>query len=66
MKKENLKFRLLLDLLQFPLSLFFTRFLNLFSALIPDLRDAYSDQFAGSFAGRVCFLIVAIISALNL
>lgn len=60
-KKENLKLRLLLDLLQFPLSLFFTRFLNLFSALIPDLGDAYGDQFAGSFAGRVCFLIVAII-----
>lgn len=60
-KKENLKLRLLLDLLQFPLSLFFTRFLNLFSALIPDLGDAYGDQFAGSFVGRVCFLIVAII-----
>lgn len=60
-KREGLKLRLLLDLLQFPLSLFFTRFLNLFSAMIPDLGATYPDRFAGSFAGRVCFLVLAIV-----
>ena len=57
----NLKLVLLMDILQFPLSLIFTRFLNLFSALIPNLQDAYPNSFAGSFAGRILFLILAII-----
>ena len=59
--KMNLKLALLMDFLQFPLSLIFTRFLNLFSGLIPDLQTAYPDSFAGSFAGRVVFLMIAII-----
>lgn len=57
----NLKLVLVMDLLQFPLSLIFTRFLNLFSGMIPNLKDAYPDTFAGSFAGRIAFLIFAII-----
>lgn len=57
----NLKLILLMDILQFPLSLIFTRFLNLFSALIPSLPDTYPDSFAGSFGGRILFLIFAII-----
>lgn len=56
----NLKLVLFMDLLQFPLSLVFTRFLNLFSAWLPDLQAAYGDRFAGSFAGRVLFLMIAI------
>jgi uncharacterized membrane protein YczE len=53
--------RLLLDVLQFPLSLVFTRFLNLFSAWIPDLAEAYAGQFWGSLPGRVLFLLIAIV-----
>lgn len=57
----NLKLVLLMDLLQFPLSLIFTRFLNLFSGVLPDLQKTYPGSFAGSFAGRIVFLIIAII-----
>ena len=42
------------DILQFPLSLVFTRFLNVFSGLIPDFSD-------GHFALRLAVLILAII-----
>lgn len=52
---------LLKDILQIPLSLIFTRFLNLFSYIIPDLKSAYPDQFAGSMIGRILFLILAIV-----
>lgn len=58
--KVNLKLVLFMDILQFPLSLVFTRFLNLFSAWLPDQQAAYGDRFAGSFAGRVLFLMIAI------
>lgn len=56
--KADLKFILLLDFLQIPLSLIFTRFLNVFSAIIPDL---YSDRqsTAGEMAIRV--IVIAII-----
>ena len=42
---------LLMDLLQLPLSLIFTRFLNLFSAVILVFGEAYPNQLAGSYAG---------------
>lgn len=48
-------------ILQFPLSLIFTRFLNIFSGMIPDLWTTYPDSFSGSFPGRILFLIIAII-----
>ena len=57
----NLKLVLIMDLLQIPLSLVFTRFLNVFGAWIPDLKTDCADSFAGTFAGRVFFLIIAII-----
>lgn len=57
---KRLKLVLLLDLLQFPLSLIFTRFLNLFSAAIPDFQIACSDSFLGSFWGRLIILLFAI------
>ena len=57
----NLKLVLFMDILQFPLSLIFTRFLNIFSGMIPDLWTTYPDSFAGSFPGRILFLIIAII-----
>ena len=58
-KERNLKHILLLDVLQIPLSIIFTRFLNLFASLIPDL---YTE---GAGLGerlviRVLFLILAI------
>ena len=52
---------LLMDLLQFPLSLIFTRFLNVFSAWIPDLSSLGPDSFAGSFLVRLMFLVIAVI-----
>lgn len=56
----RLKLVLLLDLLQFPLSLVFTRFMNLFAAAIPDFQNAYPDSFMGSFGGRLIVLLLAI------
>lgn len=56
----NLKLVLLLDVLQFPLSLVFTRFLNGFSACIPNFAADCAGQFAGSFAGRFLILLSAI------
>ena len=52
---------LLLDALQFPLSLGFTRVINLVSALVPVLSEAYAGRFLGSFAGRVLFLLLAVV-----
>lgn len=60
-KQVDLKITLLLDVLQFPLSLIFTRFLNLFSEQIPELQTAYADAFAGSLPGRFLFLCLAIL-----
>ena len=58
--KKDLKLILLMDILQLPLSLVFTRFLNIFSTVIPDL---YSDgpASAGELAVRIIVLIIAII-----
>ena len=58
--KKDLKLIFLMDFLQIPLSIVFTRFLNVFSAVIPTL---YSDGSAapGELAVRVVFLIIAII-----
>ena len=54
----NLKLVLIMDFLQIPLSLVFTRFLNVFGAWIPDLKTDCAGSFAGTFAGRVFFLII--------
>lgn len=59
--KVDLKLVLLMDLLQFPLSLVFTRFLNVFSAWIPDLSSLSPDSFAGSSLGRFTFLAIAVV-----
>ena len=60
-KRIDLRTALLLDALQFPLSLIFTRVLNLFSSWIPDLQRAYAGAFPGSLAGRLLFLCLAIV-----
>ena len=52
--KKDLKLILLMDFLQIPLSIVFTRFLNVFSAVIPKSS-------AGELTVRVVFLIIAII-----
>ena len=59
-KRIDLRTALLLDVLQFPLSLVFTRVLNLFSGWIPDLQRAYAGAFPDSLAGRLLFLCLAI------
>lgn len=60
-KQANLRLTLLLHVLQFPLSLVFTRFLNLFSGWIPTLETDYAGSFLGSFPGRFLFLCLAIV-----
>lgn len=60
-KQANLRLTLLLDVLQFPLSLVFTRFLNLFSGWIPTLETDYAGSFLGSFPGRFLFLCLAFV-----
>ena len=52
---------LILDALQFPLSLGFTRVINLVSALVPVLSEAYAGRVLGSFVGRVLFLLLAVV-----
>lgn len=58
--RTNLKLVLLMDVLQLPLSLVFTRFLNLFSDRIPEFETAYAGSFLGSFAGRILILLFVI------
>lgn len=52
---------LILDMLQFPISLIVTRFMNLFVWFLPDFTSDYAGSFWGSLAGRILVLIVAII-----
>ena len=52
---------LVMDALQIPLSVVFTRFLGVFSGLIPEFSTAYAGQFAGSLGGRVLVLAAAIL-----
>lgn len=52
---------LLTDLLQLPLSLVFTRFLNLFSEKIPNFATDYPHQFPGSFPARLLILLLALL-----
>lgn len=55
------KKQLILDILQLPVSLIFTRFMNLFSGYIPMFEETFSHNFLGTFAGRVMVLMIAII-----
>lgn len=49
------------DLLQFPLSLIFTRFINLFSDVIPDFSDMCNDTLIGNLAGRIMIVLLAVL-----
>lgn len=58
--QESQKLRLLLDLLQIPLSLIFTRFLNLFGSFVPDF-SAGAASWTDRFPLRLSVLILAIV-----
>lgn len=50
-----------MDALQFPLSFFFTRFMNLFSAYIPNFEEDMLGTVWGTMPVRVLVLLVAIV-----
>ena len=50
-----------LTVLQLPLSLVFTRFMNLFSAVLPVFATAYAGSPLGSLVSRILFLLLAIV-----
>lgn len=58
--KKDLKWILLMDFLQIPLSILFTRFLNLFQVLIPDLYTE-RNRTAGEMAVQILFLLLAVV-----
>ena len=58
---QKLSTVLLMDAMQFPLSLIFTRFLNVFGAQIPDLASDCAGTFWGTLPGQVLFLLIAIV-----
>ncbi len=60
-QRRSLAQELFLDLLQLPMSLILTRFINLFGALIPDFAAEGQGGFAGSMAGRLLMLLFAIV-----
>lgn len=57
----QLKKRLLNDLLQLPLSLVFTRFMNLYTLWIPEFETDCAGSFAGSLTGRLVILVIAVV-----
>lgn len=59
-KPPDLKRKLASDGMQFAVSLISTRFMDLFGAAIPVFQTDCPDSFAGSFAGRFLFLLLAI------
>lgn len=58
--QQNRKLILLMDILQIPLSLIFTRFLNLFGSFLPDFSSG-ADSWDQHFPLRLLVLILAII-----
>ena len=52
--------KVILDVLQIPLSIVFTRFMNLYVAVIPDFAADCKGTFPGTFAGRMLFLLIAV------
>lgn len=55
------KAAVILDVLQIPLSLVFTRFMNLFSGYIPDFSTQFPDSAWGSIPVRLLILLAAIL-----
>ncbi len=58
-KLSNLKLVLIFDVLQIPLSVVFTRFMNLYMALIPDFYEL--EGWAGSIPLRLLVLLLAVV-----
>jgi uncharacterized membrane protein YczE len=59
---RKIRKQVVFDCLQVVVSLIFTRFLNVFNMLIPNMGSKeMHGTFAGSIGGRIVFLIVAII-----
>lgn len=58
---QKLSLALLMDGLQLPMSLLFTRFLNLFNDRLPNLAVDCAGTFWGTLPGRVLFLAFAIV-----
>lgn len=58
--KSNKKI-IVIDFLQIPLSIIFTRFLDVFDVLIPSLGQEFPDIWVGSAGGRLFFLMISII-----
>jgi uncharacterized membrane protein YczE len=59
---RKLKKEIVFDCLQVVVSLIFTRFINVFDFIIPNLgSEQMQGTFAGSLAGRILVLIVAIV-----
>lgn len=54
------RIRILQAVLQLPVSVLFTRFMNLVSDTVPVLAEAFPDSFPGSFPGRVLVLLLAV------
>ena len=63
--RMNRKLVFLMDVLQIPLSMIFTRFLNLFAKVIPDFSEGEADgkQYAVRFAVLILALILTGIGA---
>lgn len=59
LRTKDFKFVLLMDLLQIPLSIVFTRFLNVFSAFIPDYTK-FGEPGGVRLAVQFCALFIAI------
>ena len=59
-KAPDWKRRIVLDVLQLPVSLVFTRLMNLVAARIPVFEEAYAGAFLGGIWGRLCLLLLAI------
>ena len=59
-KAPDRKRVVLFDVLQLPLGLVFTRFMNLFSAIIPLFERDFAGSFWGSLWVRLCLMLLAI------
>ncbi len=60
-KSDDKKKIIILDIMQIPISLIFTRFMNLFAMIIPVFENDFSGTFWGTMVWRIIMLAVAIL-----
>ncbi len=60
-KSGDKKKKLIMDVLQIPVSLIFTRFMNIFTAIIPVFEEDFRGTFYGGLVFRFIMLALAII-----